>query len=108
ALTMTCFFQAEDGIRGGHVQTCALPISERDDARVAARLRERHRRERELEGARHRHDRDGILRDARAAELLERRLEQPRGDLAVEDRKSGVQGTCGAVGAPASSTKEPT
>src|SRR5690625_7296255 len=38
-LFLTFFYQAEDGIRDGHVtgvQTCALPISDEDDRRTEA------------------------------------------------------------------------
>ena len=51
--------------------------AERDDRRVAARLRQRHRPEGELERAGHRHDGDALVRDARPRELGERRLQQP-------------------------------
>ena len=43
-----------------------------DDARVAAGLRERHRRDRQLERSRHGHDRDRVARDAGLLELRER------------------------------------
>ena len=60
--------------------------AERDDRDVPARLRERHRADRQLERARHRHDRDVLPFDPGAVELRERRLEQPVRDLAVEAR----------------------
>ena len=46
--------------------------AERDDAGVAARLRERHRGERQLERARHRHDGDRVRRDPGLLERLDR------------------------------------
>ncbi len=58
--------------------------AERDDAREAPRLREGHRRERQLERAGDGHHRDRAGVDAAGLELLERRVEQASGDLAVE------------------------
>ena len=60
--------------------------AESDDAGVAARLRKRHRAERQLERARHGHHRDRLLCDPGLLELGERRREQPVHDLAVEAR----------------------
>src|ERR1700674_5322494 len=54
--------------------------AERDDARVPAGLREGHRRQRELERAGHRHDRDRLPFDPGPLELLARRRQQPRSD----------------------------
>ena len=50
--------------------------AERDDAGEPPRLRERHRRERQLEGARDGHHGDRALLDAARVELVERGLEQ--------------------------------
>src|SRR4029450_13343165 len=60
--------------------------AERDDAREAARCRERGRRERELEGARNDHDRDRVLTYPRRRELRERSVEQLGRDARVEPR----------------------
>ena len=57
--------------------------AERDDARVPARLRESHRRQRKLEGSRDGHDHDRLARHADLLQLGERSLEQAIGDLAV-------------------------
>src|SRR5204863_2383845 len=59
---------------------------ERDDARVTTCLRERHRRERQLERARHRQHRDPVVRDARRLERLERPAQELVRDAAVEPR----------------------
>ena len=59
--------------------------AERDDAGVAARLRERHRRERQLERARNRHDRDGVTADPGRSSASSAGRAAP-GDLAVEAR----------------------
>src|SRR5436309_1802261 len=68
-----------------------LPVQDHADVLevrvVAARLREGHRAERQLERAGDRHDGDVLAVDARAAELGERRLEQAIGYIAVEARQ---------------------
>ncbi len=58
--------------------------AEGDDARVAARLGERHRPERELECPRHGHHGHRLAAHADRVELGERRFEQPVGHVAVE------------------------
>ena len=58
--------------------------AERDDAREAAGLRERERRQRQLERPGDGHDRDGVVLDVAVAERLQRVLEQGRRDVAVE------------------------
>ena len=72
--------------------------AERDDAGEAARLRERHRGERELERARHGHHGDRVARRRRGVELGERRLEQPRRHVAVEPRDDDADGAALAGG----------
>ena len=79
--------EARRGLAGDEVEVrrvAADHAAERDDAGVAARLRERHRRERQLERPRHRHDRDRVARDPGLLELRERAVEQPGRDGAVE------------------------
>src|SRR5579884_1198372 len=60
--------------------------AERHDARVAPRLRERHRRERQLERARHGDDGDPLRRHAGLLERLERAREHAVRQPAVEAR----------------------
>ena len=64
----------------------AHDAAERDHARVAARLCERHRADRQLERAGNRHHRDPLFGHARRSERFESRLEQQVRDLAVEAR----------------------
>src|SRR4051812_29119274 len=72
--------------------------AEGDDAGKAARLRERHRAERQLERARHLHDRDRLTGHARELELVQRALEQPVGHLAVEAADDDTDRAAGPVG----------
>ena len=65
-----------------------------------ARLRESHRRERQLEGTRNRHDRDRLAPHAGLVELPQRRLEQLVRDLAVEPRGDDGDATPCPVGLP--------
>src|SRR3954454_21540408 len=64
-----------------------LPSNDRaegDDAGIAARLRQGHGGQRQLERAGHRDDRHGLAPDARPLELVERAREQLSGYAAVE------------------------
>ena len=75
------------GLAGDVVEVGRLApdhAAERDDAGVAARLRERHRAEGKLERARDGHDRDELAADAGALELGDGGLEQLVRDVAVE------------------------
>src|ERR671911_55925 len=74
--------------------------AECDDARVAARLRQCHRRDRQLERAGDGHHRDRIARDARRVELSERSLEQLARDGAVEAADDDADGATPALGSP--------
>src|SRR5215207_240730 len=74
--------------------------AECDDARVAARLRQRHRRYRQLERAGDGHHRDRIARDARRVELSERSLEQLARDSAVESADDDADGAAPALRLP--------
>src|SRR5439155_10889016 len=65
---------------------------ERDDAYVPARLRQRHRGERELEGARYGHDDDRLARDAGLFERREGAVEELGRDLGVEPRDDEADG----------------
>ena len=71
--------QPARGLAGDVVEVrrvAADDAAERDDAGEAARLRERHGGERQLERARHGHHGDRVACDAAGLELRERRLEQ--------------------------------
>ena len=72
--------------------------AERDDAGEPAGLRERHRSDRQLEGARHGHHGDRVGPDAARAELVEGGLEQPAGDVAVEAADDDPDGTSPPLG----------
>jgi hypothetical protein len=76
----------------------ANDAAERDDTRVAARLRERHRRERQLECPGHGHDGDRLPADARRIELAERGIQEPVRDLAVVTRRHDCNAAPRAVG----------
>src|SRR5205085_12617093 len=69
---------------------------EGDDARVAARLGERHHGQRQLERARHRDDRDGLAADAEPLELVERAAQELVGQLAVEAGDDDANGAAAA------------
>ena len=58
--------------------------AERDDAGVAARLRERHRGQGQLESTRHGQHRDPLVRDAGGLERLQRTPQEQVRDAAVE------------------------
>ena len=83
-------------------RVAADDAAESDDAGVAAGLRERHRRERQLEGAGHRHDRDRIAGTPAALERAERALEQPVRDVAVEAGDDDADRAAGPLGSPSS------
>src|SRR5215210_6435323 len=94
--------QARGGLAGDEVEVgsvAADDAAESDDAGVAARLRERHRGDRQLERARDGHDRDRVAADAGRIELRERALEQLRGDGAVEAADDDPDRTPAALGA---------
>src|SRR5437870_13053907 len=69
---MFFFFQAEDGIRDGHVtgvQTCALPISFRSGARNDGEQIRLHRSARRIETLRRaKQGQEALLRDVRSEE----------------------------------------
>src|SRR5439155_13319512 len=91
------FFQAEDGIRDGHVtgvQTCALPISRAGGGRAARAARRAARPRARLVAG------DGARRLVRPAAL---RAGHPRGgrvidekaqELRSEERRVGKEGRC--------------
>src|SRR5207253_4639442 len=97
-LPMSVFcFQAEDGIRDGHVtgvQTCALPIWPRHDAAgpALAGLDRLHRRREALS------PRSGPRPRPPARGRLSRRLHLPLVGDAGRDRKSVVEGKGGGPG----------
>src|SRR5439155_4722418 len=79
--------QAARGLGGDEVEVRRLSTddaTERDDAGVAARLRERHHRQRKLESSRHRDDGNVGTRDPVEQQLIERLPQEPGRDLAVE------------------------
>ena len=74
--------------------------AERDDARVAARLRERHRRERQLERPGNGHDRDRLAAHARPLELVQRPGQQLARELTVEAPDDDADGAATPLGSP--------
>jgi hypothetical protein len=71
--------------------------AESDDARIAARLRECHRGQRQLERAGHGDDRHGLPPDACPLELVQRAREQLARDPAVEARDNDPDRPPGAA-----------
>src|SRR6185295_16143868 len=65
-------------------RVAADDAAERDDAGVAPRLCKCHRAERELEGARDRHDIDPLLRHSGLGQRLKGALQESRRDVTVE------------------------